>query len=210
MEKSRVLTVFGTASLRVAPDIAEIQVGVVTEDTSLEQALQENSSKMNQVINSLLQLGIPEEDIRTTTFRIQPMYDYVDGQQVFRGYQVTNMVSVRISDITQVGLIVDTAVRNGANQISDLNFMLSNPNEIYRAALSEALLDATANAMTLTNTMQVNMDPIPIRVDELPQSVSPEPRMYSMAEVTSGTPIQPGEIVVEANIEAKFQYGSDY
>lgn len=114
------MTVTGNASLPFDPDKVTIQLGVVTENEQLSQAQQESASKMNQVIQSLLQLGIPRENIQTTAYNINPMYDYIDGKQEFRGYQVSNSITVQMISIDQAGKVIDVAVQNDVNQVSNI------------------------------------------------------------------------------------------
>ncbi|WP_407058247.1 SIMPL domain-containing protein [Tigheibacillus jepli] len=43
-----------------------------------------------------MHLGIRQEDMQTTAFTIQPMYDYVENKQVFRGFAVRNKLTVSL------------------------------------------------------------------------------------------------------------------
>ena len=69
----------------------------------------------------------------------RPQYDYVEGRQVFRGYEVINSINVTIKNIEQVGTVIDTAVRNGVNQVSNIRFTVENEHIPYQEALSLAL-----------------------------------------------------------------------
>ena len=58
----RVMTVTGIGNISVAPDTVQIQLEVRTENRQLSQAQQENAHVMNQVIESLLELGIGQRE----------------------------------------------------------------------------------------------------------------------------------------------------
>ncbi|MFC4024655.1 SIMPL domain-containing protein [Oceanobacillus longus] len=205
-QRIRTITVTGKGIVSVQPDIARIQLGVVTEGESLRQTQQENAQTMNQVIESLIALGISRENIQTTAYNIIPRYDYVDGQQVFRGYEVRNEITVETSIIEQTGTIIDDAVENGVNHVSNIQFTVQDRERIYQEALVSALEDARVTAQTIAQTMQLNLDPTPIRIVE---EITDEPITYKTfaASVDSlTTPIEPGEIMIMAKVNVKFQY----
>ncbi|TCP29489.1 hypothetical protein EV207_110110 [Scopulibacillus darangshiensis] len=205
-DSPRVMTANGEASLLVKPDIVSIQLEVMTENKSLSQAQQENAYKMNRVIQSLLQAGIPGENIQTSAYNITPKYDYIDGKQVFRGYEVTNTITVKMKDIDQTGRIIDLAVNNGVNHVSNIQFTIDNQQEIYQQALSNALKNALAKAQTIANTLNVNLDAAPIKVVEKSSEPPHTFQTFTAAESTGTTPIEPGQIMIRASVEAQFRY----
>ena len=93
------MTVYGSSNLSVKPNIAEIQLGVEVRNLELTIAQQENARLIQQVIQALGNLGVSPDNIQTIDYQIYPLYDYVDGIQQFRGYQVTQMLSIRVEDI---------------------------------------------------------------------------------------------------------------
>ena len=62
---SRKIIVIGNGEIAVEPNIVTVQFEVVTVDEQLSEAQQENAVVMNNVIQSLLRLGIPRENIQT-------------------------------------------------------------------------------------------------------------------------------------------------
>lgn len=203
---SRLMTVTGNGSISVEPDIAQIQLEVVTENTQLSQAQQENADKMNQVIQALTQLGIPNEDIQTTAFNIQPVYDFVDGKQIFRGYEVVNTITVQFKGIDQTGIVIDTAVQNGVNRVSNIQFTIENEQVYDQQALSAALINASEKAQTIARTMQLNLDPIPVKIIEIINASPIAYKTFAATEASITTPIEPGQIVIHAAVETQFRY----
>ncbi|CAM3161751.1 SIMPL domain-containing protein [Filibacter tadaridae] len=202
----RVMTVNGTGNFEVEPTIAQIQFEVRTENKDLSRAQQENAYVMNQVIESLLGLGISREDIKTSSYNIFPQYDYVEGKQLFRGYQVSNTITVKIRNIEQVGNVIDVAVQNGVNSVSSIQFMIENEELYYRQALSLALKDASAKAQTIAETMQIQFDPIPIKIVEEGSGGPIAFQSFAAKETSVSTPIEPGQITISATVNVQFQY----
>ena len=90
---SREITVTGNGEIDAQPDYIQIQIEVRTEGKDVSQAQKENAFIMNRVIGSLVALNIPREEIQTAAYTISPNYDYIEGRQVFRGYEVQNAIT---------------------------------------------------------------------------------------------------------------------
>ncbi|MGF7060935.1 SIMPL domain-containing protein [Brassicibacter mesophilus] len=54
----------GIGKIKALPDIAEISLAVITENEKLGIAQQQNANKANEMINSLLNIGVRRENIR--------------------------------------------------------------------------------------------------------------------------------------------------
>ena len=199
------MTLYGRGSVRVKPDIANVQIGVVTEARDLMVAQESNARITTQVINGLKQMGIEEKDVQTQDYSIRPEYDYIDGRQVFRGYNVQNILNVTVRNIERVGAIVDAAVANGANQVGGISFNIENPREQYRRALQMALQDAKdkAEAIAKKNHYVLCSTPISIQEEGELGIIAQEATLLKAA---STTPIQPGQLEITASVKVEFWY----
>ena len=92
-------------SVEAEPDIATVSAGVTTEARTAVEAMKANAAQMTAVIARIKALGIAERDIQTTGINLGAMYDYdqTRQRQVFRGYQASNRVSVKMRDIDRTG-----------------------------------------------------------------------------------------------------------
>jgi uncharacterized protein YggE len=125
------------------PDVATIQAGVVTQAASATAAMAENSRRMAAVLAALRAAGIAERDLQTASISLTPQYRYEDNKPpILTGYQASNQVSVRFRDISRSGAILDTLVKQGANNISGPSLSVDKA----EAALDEARTDAVAKA----------------------------------------------------------------
>jgi uncharacterized protein YggE len=203
--QQKVLKVNGSGTVKAQPNIAIINLGVITEDMSLQTAQKENAVKTNSVLDSLYKMNIPKRDISTAVFDIQPQYDYVEGKQEFRGYRVTNILSVTIRDLTMVGEVIDTATANGANRVDNIRFTIEDPSLYYNRALTLAVRSATEKAKQLANDFGVQLSPIPHKITE-ESSVSITEDSPTMKLAASPTPILPGQLDITARIEVTFEY----
>lgn len=203
----RVITVTGSGVVEAVPNYVQLQVEVRTEGEEVQRTQAENAEIMNRVIQSLLALNIPRENIQTAAFNVFPQYDFIEGKQLFRGYEVTNALTVKIADVEKAGIVIDTAVASGANSVSSIRFGLDNPELVYQQALQRALQNAQTKAQTIAQTMKLALYPQPISIVEEQQQNGPELyKTLSMASSQMGTPIEQGEISVSATVTVKYQY----
>jgi uncharacterized protein len=205
-----ILRVSGEGKLAVQPDQANIKLGVLTEDKELLKAQEQNAAAISSVKKALNAIGITDQQIKTSDFTIFPQYDFVDGKQIFRGYRVEHILGITVDEIENTGLVVDTAVNNGANTIRGIHFEAENQSELYRQALSLAVMDAYKKAETIASALRVQLISTPLSVAEgtlgMEQPVSFQSSTFVKSAVS--TPIQPGTIDIESQITAEFTYYS--
>lgn len=202
----REMTVTGNGEVVTQPDYVQIQIEVRTEGKEVSAAQQENAVIMNRVIESLVALNIPREAIQTTAYTIAPNYDYIEGRQVFRGYEVQNAITVKITDISQAGTVIDTAIQNGANYVSGIQFKIANTEVYYRQALQLALIDAKKKAKSMAETMHLSLQSLPV---EIVEEINAPPVVYKavqLSEQQAVTPIEAGMMTVNATVRVKFRF----
>src|SRR5690625_4462625 len=94
-ENHRQMTLIGEGSVLVEPNWVKISIGVVTREMSLSVSQQTNANTMNQVIDTILNEGVNRERIQTSSYTIRPLYDYTNGIEQFRGYEVNHIIDVQ-------------------------------------------------------------------------------------------------------------------
>lgn len=204
-KNKREIQVDGEGRLTVSPDIAKINLGVETEGRELEQAQATNAGTIANIVQGLVNMGVAEENIQTINFTIFPIYDFEDGKQAFRGYRVEHMLLVTVLDINQVGALVDSAVRNGANRVANVSFDFLNPSIAYREALKLAVEDAISKAKTIAHTLQIPLVETPWKVVEGNVGSSPPiPFAQSAMVKSASTEMAPGQQDVMAFVTAFF------
>lgn len=121
--------------VKVAPDMATLTFGVMTEAVAAQAAMADNARRMTEVFAALRRAGIEPRDIQTSGLNLSAQYDYQPDQPPrLRGYQASNRVTVNILDLERVGTVADAVVAAGVNQIDGIGFGLRDP----RAAEDQA------------------------------------------------------------------------
>ncbi len=195
------ITVCGSGEVRLVPDVAVVNLGVETLNESLTTAQQENSDKINNLISTLKDLGISEENIKTKNFYIYQRYDYTKGE-TFIGYQVSNYLEFKTKDVDNVGDLVTKLLDSGANRFNGITFTLEDYDTAYNQALTKALENAKTKASAMTNAEIVSSE----IVEEGCMSVMCR-ESYALSDaVSKNSTFMKGEIVVKANVKVVFEY----
>lgn len=146
---TRTITVIGAGEVSARPDMAAIQVGVVTQAAAAVDALQANNTAMERLLKLLVQRGIEEKDVQTSNFAVFPQYKRgPQGQQenVIVGYQVSNQVQVKVRKLATLGAVLDELIAGGANQVQGISFGVAESTRLEDAARERALADAHRKA----------------------------------------------------------------
>ena len=84
------ISVAGTGTTTVTPDIAIVQLGVEVTSDTVGDARDEAAQAMDLVRASLADNGIDDDDIRTTRFNIFPQFDFRGEERRLIGFIVSN------------------------------------------------------------------------------------------------------------------------
>ena len=153
------ISVSGTGEVYVTPDVGFITISVKTENKNVSVASDENSQKMNNVIEYIKSEGVESKDIKTTGYNINPRYEWNNdtGKRILAGYEVSQSVSVKIRDLSKVGMIISNATTKGANDVSSLSFIVDNDDDAKAEAKELAINDAKAKAKELEDLLGIKM-----------------------------------------------------
>ena len=206
-EMTPTLTMNGFGVARMAPDTADVTIGVVTEARDAARAHADNAAATSRVQDALKSLGIAERDIQTARYDFSPVYDVKDnGRSVTTGYTVTNAVIVKVRNLANVGKVIDTALANGANRVDSLEFSASDPSAAKNAALADAARDARSKADAVARALGVRVVRV-LNVNADAQSYAPRnfmPMMMAKDAYNAGTPISAGELSFEASVNITY------
>ncbi|WP_105616070.1 SIMPL domain-containing protein [Vallitalea okinawensis] len=198
------LTVEGKGLIEVEPDIAIITLGAVTEGEDIEEVQMRNEEIMENIVGSIKEYGIKSEDIQTVQYDIYPKYDYVDGKQTLRGYEVSNVIEFRLRDLNKDDDVIRSAVAAGANIQLGIIFTVSEPEKYYNLALNQALVNGRQKAKEMADTIGVTLIPVPVHVIEKSTYMG-EVRTARASTLMEAGSIQAGTIDVTAAVEEKFK-----
>jgi len=149
------ISISAEGRVQAVPDLAVVNLGVVTNADTSTQVQTSNSEKINKITDFVLKQGVPAADITTTNFSIYPRYNYNNGQDNIIGYQATETITVKIKGVDHnnqiIGKILEGATNNGANQIQGVTFGFDDPDNLRQEARKLAIAKAKAKAEEKTD-----------------------------------------------------------
>jgi uncharacterized protein YggE len=227
---SSTISVTGNGQVNIQPDRALLTIGVNTQDSSAQQAAQENANIMTNIISALGNLGINSSEIQTVSYNIYQQYGYATPvQPVICGtplndtsckvpgatYQVDNEIQVTIAVSSQtaaqlgtkVGAAIDAAVGAGANEVYGVQFTASSSvlQQADQQALQQAVKDASAQAASIASALGVSVTGV-ISVTTSPTYL-PSPVYYATpsAGTASQTPVvAPQSLTITESVQAVY------
>ena len=153
--------VTGEGKVAVTPDIANINLGVSSREASVADSMTKTRDAMNKVLTALKADKIDSKDIQTQQYNISPTYSYkpMGGSQTISGYQVTNIVNVKLRDFTKVSAVIADVTTAGGDltQINNVNFTVEDPTQYYKDTRQKAIADADHKAQKLAGLYSVTL-----------------------------------------------------
>jgi uncharacterized protein YggE len=155
------ISVSGTGTVSATPDQAQISFTVRIQDVLAANAVSRQAAIMESVMTGLTAEGIAKEDITTSTYSLNAVYNQTNlckdqypcpypvttsGEII--GYEVVQSIQVTINDLTRIGSVLDKIVQAGVKQIDYIGFSFKDAtyNTLRAQAYKKAVGDARGQA----------------------------------------------------------------
>ncbi|MBI3336981.1 SIMPL domain-containing protein [Candidatus Peregrinibacteria bacterium] len=148
------ISVSGEGRIFSSPDIAELSFGVQTGRVQTAKVAMDKLRKdMDAIFQSVKGLQVEEKDIRTEHFSLNPVYDWTEQGQIFRGFEASQSFRVKVRDLDQVDEVLTAALDAGANQAGNVQFTIDDPEGLRAQARAQAIKEAEAKANVLAESL---------------------------------------------------------
>ncbi|MEX1368435.1 MAG: SIMPL domain-containing protein [Nannocystaceae bacterium] len=191
----------GAGAVEVPPDVATVNLAVITEAKTAAAAAADNAKAMNAVLAAVE--ALPHVSVRTTGLGVYPItvWDPDTRRSTITGFRADNGLSVE-SAVGEAGAIFDAGVAAGANQSSGISFGLRDERPHREEALRIAVKEAHADAAVVATTADMVLAG-PQRI-EIDPAASPAVRKLELARADVSTPVLPGALRVSARVRMVF------
>lgn len=230
------IAVSGTGKVVAKPDVARFTFAVQTEGGKDIAALRKiNDDSSNKIVEFLKSQGVSKEDIKTVNYSMNPRYQNYNCRNIsvpmsepalvtssisvapaqvcppseVVGYTFNNTVQVTVRDFEKKNLegLLAGAVKNGATNVSQLNFELDDPSAARSLAKAEAIKKAQTEAKRLAKEGNISLGRI-LSIDEFGSPIY-DSRMYAMgkggvAAVESAPAIEPGSQDISVTVNVRY------
>ncbi len=155
------IAVTGEGRAFATPDIGEISLGIQTgRMKTAAEAMAKLKEGMNKVVDGIKKTGVEAKDITTENFSLNPIYDWTDQGQQFRGFEATQSVRVKVRNLDKVTDVLTAATNGGANQAGSVNFTVDEPEAKRAEARQKAIDQAKEKAETLAAELGMRLGDI--------------------------------------------------
>ena len=202
----RSITVSGSGSISVKPDMVSMKFIVRNTGWNCPQVAERNAINTTNTINAIKEAGIPESDISTFDYSISQ-----DNSHSYAGeYTVRNTIAVLIRNVDLTGKVIDAAVKNntGANGITSFEYLVSDKATALREARTLAIKNAQDAASLLAGASGCKVNGVlEIREDYTSASRSNDMmfKAVSMEAGSTPTPIVEGNVTITSNVTIKYE-----
>ncbi len=210
------IAVTGQGKVTTLPDETFINISVIIEKPTTQEAVSTNSQISKQIIEAIQKTNAKDLKIQTIAYELTPLYDYSKENQPpsIYAYQVTSTIEVRTTDLEKISEIIAKATESGAGRISAIGFDLTDQSRknAKNDALAKATVDAKDKASAIAKSLGLNIDSI-LYISEsettfpgpLYDQVTLEQLKSTQEEVTPPV-IMPQEIEVTATISVVYLF----
>ncbi|PSO45349.1 MAG: hypothetical protein BRC25_02480 [Parcubacteria group bacterium SW_6_46_9] len=210
------ITVSSSGEAAAIPDSARFGVGVTNQAETVGDAQKQSTEEINEIISYLKDQGVADEDIKTTSYDINPQYEYMENEGIPRrpsgerqliGYEASQRVQVTVTDISQAGDLLSGVGERGADDMSGLSFVVEDREALQQKAEVAAIENTRKKAQRLADALGVSLQ----RVVSYDQSggYTPKHRQLETDDVAADDPASPdmpaGESRIQQQVEITYE-----
>jgi len=208
------ITVSGTGIVATTPDTADLSLGIRINNESLKTAQGDVTRRLTNVMDTLAEAGIPEEDIKTSQYSVNPIpeYDRNGNYQGIQSYEVSVNLTVTVRDIDQAGALLDSAVSAGANYVFGISMYVDDTTSAANQAREAAMQDARARAdafaksegVLISGVYSITETSAPQPPSQREKSTSYDAPMAVDSEAAAPVPVSAGTTDIQVTVSVVY------
>lgn len=217
------ISVSGTASDKLTPDLLKVSLRVQTEANDAKTSQSQNSVLSSDLKNRLKILGIADKNVKTVSYQVTPVYKSkpcdpsgikcYGYESYISGYQATETIGVDLTDIKMGGIVIDTATGVGVNQtfVDEISFTLQEQTrrDLESALLKKAAAASKLKAQNIADGLGVSLGKAVMGSETSNFNYVPLNYAYAGMAATKDsvaqTQLSSGEIEVSATVNTQYQ-----
>jgi uncharacterized protein YggE len=204
----RGVKVFGSAVVRVVPDIASIVVAVSRLEQKPEAAFSKTRDGAQGVAAYLHKAGV--KDFGSSRVTLSQEFRYTNGVNKFAGYQAKIEFNVLLQEMDRVDAVLSGLIDAGANTLTSVTFQTTRLKELRADARRRAVMAAREKAELYCAAAGVDVGSVLAIEDVNPESLSGRSEGHTYREPAAvddaGEPgaIDPGAITIGAAVNVLY------
>lgn len=164
------ISVSGSAEIKVVPDEIDLNVGVETRDKDLQEAKKQNDTQVSNALAFLKNEKLKDTDLKTDYINIVPVYPennnpYLISSTATSGalntkpvyYIVRKTIGIKLTDVAKFDEILGGLVANGVNNVQGVDFRTSQLRKYRDEARANAVKAAHEKAQAMADELGVKL-----------------------------------------------------
>jgi uncharacterized protein YggE len=209
--RPRIISVTGTAEIKVAPDRAMVTVGVDSNDKELAVAKTDNDGRIKRLMAVAHANGVDAKNIRTSALTMSSEYSDEKIPKLL-GYRVSQIITVTLTDVPKYDDLMTGFLKAGVNRVNGISFFVADPTKYREEARYKAVAAAREKAVALATELGQTIGK-PWEVTEEAE-VNPPYLVGGANYQTRNAPASPdqdeetiagGEVTIRAAVRVSFQ-----
>ena len=152
------IVVQGAAEVTAAPDMVKVTANAGVSGKTIAEAQAGMNKIIDAVTRKLLELGVADDDIVTTSYAYYTTYDYSGESPVMNGYQANHTLGITCRDVDMLDSVVGVLVDGGMSEIYGIEYDVSTRSELYQQALKLAIETAAKKADVMAKAAGQTID----------------------------------------------------
>lgn len=194
--------VMGEASVKLAPDYAQISIVVEKEAKLPAEAQQSTMKEMSEVLTYLRSIK-NISDVKTQVVELRPrIRDYQKGE---KDYYARQVVSFKLMKLEQYDEVILGLLQKGIDGIGQVQFRSSSEEKLEESLLKQAVADARNKASLLAGELGQEIGKAVFITDRNGSGAYPRYEGARMMKMDSGPSVEPGELELSVTVNVRFE-----
>jgi uncharacterized protein YggE len=197
------VTARGEAVVPGEPDEGIWVIAVSSLENTPDAALAEVGERSTALDGLLDELEVPKEKRSSTGVTVREEFEYADGKQVHRGFRAENLLTVRLVDTSIAGRLLQGSIARAKASVRGPTWWIAPDNPARMEACRRAAVEAKKKAEAYADALGLRLGPVAEIKEPDPATGPIRPLMMRAAE-SSTVEVDPGELLVDAQVEVSF------
>jgi uncharacterized protein YggE len=201
------IRVSADGKVMATPDLARLTLEIETQAATAAGAAQENAQRAAKALAAVKKVLGPEDKLRTLGYSLTPVRAYrsKSSPPEIKAYRAVNRWEVKVMEVGRLGVVMDTAMKNGVSQVKGPFWGHSHQEELQEQAAVNALKRARSLAAALAQAGGVKITGVR-HISTGIRFIAPRGagEFYAVAKSAAPTPIEVGQEEIRANVQVEF------
>lgn len=205
----RIISVTGSAEIKVPPDQVTVVLGVQSHERELAVAKAHNDRSVKKLLTLAHHIGVDTKNIQTSALSMGPEYSNERIPKLL-SYEVSQVITITLTDLSKYEELLTGALNAGVNRVDGINFVVADAKRYreearlnaVKAAREKARAIATELGQTVGKPWEISEDADYATVNRGSNSL-----MYvgALPEQEAAPTIAGGEVTIRASVHISFE-----